>query len=77
MSGGVFYSYHLPGEEAGQTPYPADIINTQVIIEHILDDERGFGHKLEFVGFHGLPWRADGKDINVGGGHGFNTPGVH
>lgn len=76
VSGGVFYSYHLPGSDAGETTYPADIINTRLIVEHIFNDKRGLGYNLEFVGFHGLPWRADGKDINVGGRHGFNSLGV-
>jgi len=76
ISGGVFYSYHLPGNDAGKNTYAADIVNTRLIIEHILDDTRGLGYSLEFVGFHGLPWRADGKAINVGGQHGFNTLGV-
>lgn len=76
ISGGVFYSYHLPGSDAGQTTYTADIINTRLILEHILDDQRGFGYNLEFVGFHGLPWRLDGHEINKGGRHGFNTLGL-
>ena len=76
ISGGVFYSYHLPGSDAGQTTYAADIVNTRLIIEHILDDKRGFGYNLEFVGFHGLSWRADGHRINVGWQHGFNTLGI-
>ncbi len=76
ISGGIFYSYHLPGSDAGQNTYAADIVNTRLIIEHILDDKRGLGYSLEFVGFHGLTWRADGKAINVGGQHGFNTFGV-
>ena len=76
ISGGVFYSYHLPGSDAGQTTYPADIVNTRLIIEHILDDARGIGYNLEFVGFHGLSWRADGKSINSGGRNGFNSLGI-
>jgi hypothetical protein len=76
VSGGVFYSYHLPGTSAGQTTYPADIVNTRLIIEHILDDKRGFGYNLEFVGFHGLTWRADGHQITTGVKNGFNTLGV-
>ena len=76
ISGGVFYSYHLPGSDAGQTTYPADIVNARLIIEHILDDKRGFGYNLEFVGLHGLPWRADGHEINSGGKNGFNVLGI-
>lgn len=76
ISGGVFYSYHLPGSDAGQTTYTADIVNTRLILEYILDDKWGFGYNLEFVGFHGLTWRADGHSINTGGGNGFTTLGV-
>ncbi len=76
ISGGVFYSYHLPGSDAGQNTYPADIVNTRLILEHILDDKRGFGYNLEFVGFHGLTWRADGHQVNTGTKNGFNTFGL-
>ncbi|MGH7206937.1 MAG: hypothetical protein ACREI2_12100 [Nitrospiraceae bacterium] len=76
ISGGVFYSYHFPGSDAGQTTYPADIVNTRLIVEHILNDQRGFGYNLEFVGFHGLSWRADGHQINAGGRNGFNSLGL-
>jgi hypothetical protein len=76
ISGGIFYSYHLPGSDAGQTTYPADLVNTRLIVEHIINDKRGFGYNLEFVGFHGLPWRADGHTITVGGRNGFNTLGL-
>jgi len=76
ISAGIFYSYHLPGSDAGQTTYPSDIVNTRVVIEHMLDDKRGFGYNLEFVGFHGLSWRANGHTINVGGQNGFNSLGV-
>jgi len=76
LSGGVFYSYHFPGSDAGMNTYPADIVNTRLILEHILDDQRGFGYNLEFVGFHGLSWRADGHEINAGGKNGFNSLGL-
>lgn len=76
ISAGVFYPYYLPGSDGGQNTYASDIVNTRVIIEHILDDKRGFGYNLEFVGFHGLPFRADGHEINVGGRHGFTSLGV-
>ncbi|MCW5778512.1 MAG: hypothetical protein KIT71_03340 [Nitrospira sp.] len=76
VSAGVFYSYHLPGSQSGETTYPSDIINTRLIIEHILDEKRGFGYNLELVGFHGLTWRADGHQVTTGGKNGFNTFGV-
>ncbi|MGH7252921.1 MAG: hypothetical protein ACREIE_03880, partial [Nitrospiraceae bacterium] len=76
ISGGVFYSYHFPGSDAGMNTYPADIVNTRLILEHIVDDNRGFGYNLEFVGLHGLSWRADGHEINAGGKNGFNSLGL-
>ncbi len=76
LSGGVFYSYGFPGSDAGMTTYPADLVNTRLIIERFLDDKRGLAVNLEFVGFHGLPFRLDGHNINVGGQHGFNSLGV-
>ncbi len=76
ISGGVFYSYHLPGSDAGEGTYTADIVNTRVALEHILDDRKGFGYGLEFVGLHGLPWRADGHAMNRGFTHGFSSLGI-
>lgn len=76
ISGGFFYSYHLPGSSAGQNTYAADLVNTRLIIEHILNDEKGFGYNVEIVGLHGLTWRADGHTINDGGRNGFNSLGV-
>lgn len=76
ISAGLFYSYHLPGSDAGANTYAADIVNSRLIVEHILDDRRGFGYNIEIVGFHGLPWRADGHQITVGGRNGFNSLGV-
>jgi len=76
ISGGVFYSYHLPGREMNMNTYPADVINTRLAFEHILDDKKGFGYGLEFIGLHGLPWRADGHAMNRGFQHGFNSLGI-
>jgi hypothetical protein len=76
ISGGMFYSYSLPGNEGGVNKYPGDLVNTRLIIEHILDDKNGFGYNLEFVGLHGLTFRADGHEVNAGGINGFTTLGV-
>ncbi len=46
FTGGIYYSYMAPGHTAGTNTYVGDIINTRFIIEHILDDERGFGYNL-------------------------------
>ncbi len=65
ISGGIFYTYTNPGSTAGMNTYTGDIVNTRVIIEHILNDERGFGYNLEFVTLHGLSHRLDGHQLNV------------
>ena len=76
ISGGVFYSYSLPGHEDGQNKYPGDLINTRLIIEHILDDKNGFGYNLEFISLHGLTFRADGHTVNAGQTSGLTSFGV-
>ena len=65
ISGGVFYSYAVPGSSAGMSTYGGDIVNTRLIFEHILDESKGFGYNLEFVTIHGLPFRMDGHDVTV------------
>jgi hypothetical protein len=65
ISGGVFYTYTNPGSTAGMNTYPGDIVNTRLVIEHILNDERGFGYNLEFVTLSGLPHRLDGHQVNI------------
>ena len=65
ISGGVFYTYTAPGSTAGMNTYPGDIVNTRLIIEHILNDKRGFGYNLELVTLHGLPHRLDGHALNI------------
>ena len=76
FSGAVFYSYHLPGEQANEATYPSDIINTRVAMEYFLNDAYGLAYNLELVTLHGLPWRADGHPINRGSAHGFNVIGL-
>ena len=65
ISGGVFYTYSTPGSTNGMNTYAGDIINGRLIIEHILNDTRGFGYNLEFVTLNGLSHRLDGKTVNV------------
>jgi hypothetical protein len=36
-----------------------------LVIEHILNDSRGFGYNVELVTLNGLSWRLDGKTVNV------------
>lgn len=65
LNGGVYYSYTAPGSTAGMNTYNGDIINTRFIVEYIADDKRGLGFNLEFLTLHGLPFRADGHDLNL------------
>ena len=76
ISGGAYYTYQVPGSNAGQTTYTPDLINTRLIFEHILDDKTGFGYNLEFIGLHGTTWRADGHSINRGQPSGSQVLGV-
>lgn len=64
ISGGLFYTYTAPGSTAGTSTYSGDIVNTRLIVEHILNEANGFGHNIELVGIHGLPFRADGHRTN-------------
>ncbi len=65
LSGGIFYTYDTPGNKDGMNTYGGDIVNTRFIIEHILDDDRGFGYNLEFLTLHVVPHRLDGHDLNL------------
>jgi len=76
INAGVYYTYHPPGSEGTDTTYPPDIINTRLIIEHILSERYGLAYNLEFVGQHGLPWRVDGHSINRGPRNGSTFLGV-
>jgi hypothetical protein len=76
ISGGVFYTYAMPGSEGGTTTYVPDLVNTRLIFEHILDDKKGLGYNIEFIGLHGLTWRADGHALNRGKQNGFNILGI-
>lgn len=76
VSAGVFYTYALPGSSEGITTYTPDIVNTRLIFEHILDDKRGFGYNIEFIGLHGTTWRLDGHESNRGRRSGLQTIGI-
>jgi hypothetical protein len=76
ISAAVFYSYNAPGESNGQTTYTGDLINTRLIVEHILDDKNGFGYNVEVSTLSGLTWRADGHPLNAGQKNGFTIIGV-
>ena len=76
VSGGVFYTYAFPGSSEGITTYTPDIVNTRLIFEHILDDKKGLGYNIEFVGLHGTTWRADGHATNRGQRSGSHIFGI-
>jgi hypothetical protein len=76
ISAAVFYTYAAPGSDARGTTYTGDVVNTRLIVEHILDDKRGFGYNVELSTLSGLPWRLDGHDLNRGARNGFTTIGV-
>lgn len=64
ISGGVYYTYSAPGNNAGQTAYVGDVINTRLIFEHFLDDKKGIAYNIELATVHTATWRADGHAIN-------------
>lgn len=76
LSGGVYYSYSAPGNDAGQTTYVGDIINTRIAYEHFISDERGMALNLEVATVHTATWRADGHSINRGQRSGSTIVGV-
>ena len=76
ISGGFYYTYALPGSDAGQTTYTGDVINTRLILEHFLDDQKGLAYNLEFVTVSTATWRADGHSINRGSLNGSTVIGV-
>lgn len=76
ISGGVFYTYAAPGSDGAITTYVGDTINTRLVLEHFLDDKRGFAYNLELITVHTATWRADGHAINRGAGSGSTVIGI-
>jgi len=76
ISGGVFYTYAAPGSTEGENTYTGDVINTRLVFEHFLNDEKGLAYNLEFVSLHTLTWRADGHSINRGPRSGSTVIGI-
>jgi hypothetical protein len=76
LSGGVYYTYSAPGNDAGQTTYVGDTINTRLTYEHFLDDTRGLAFNLELATVHTATWRADGHSINRGARSGSTVVGI-
>lgn len=67
ISGNVYYSYNAPGSgsEPGRTVYGGDLLNTHVALEHILDEQTGFGYLIETTTLHQLGTRLDGHPTNT------------
>ena len=76
ISSAVFYTHAIPGSEGSTTTYSPDVINTRLLVEHILNDEQGFGYNIEVSTLHGLAWRADGHSANRGQRNGFTIVGI-
>ncbi len=76
INAGAYYTYHPPGSEGADSTYVGDILNTRLVIEHILDERRGLAYNVEFVGLHSAPWRADGHALNRGALNGSNIFGI-
>jgi hypothetical protein len=76
ISGGVFYTHSAPGSEGGQTTYVGDVINTRLVFEHFLDDQKGLAYNLELATVHTAAWRLDGQTINRGTQHGSTVIGI-
>ncbi len=67
ISGNAFYSYNLPGSgsEPGITEYGGDLINTHLALEHVLNEDTGFGYLVELVTLQQLASRLDGHPVNT------------
>ena len=66
ISGGIYYSYALPGSSGGQAQYFGDIFQYRLVFEHFLVEKKGFAYAIEGIGLHGLPFRLDGHAVNAG-----------
>lgn len=66
VSGGLYYSYGVPVTQDGVPQHYGDILQYRLVLEHFLDDQRGFAYAVEFIGLHGLPFRLDGSAVNAG-----------
>ena len=67
ITANVFYSYNFPGSgsESGVTVYGGDLINTHLALEHVLDEETGFGYLIEMTTLRLLNGRLDGHAVNT------------
>jgi hypothetical protein len=66
ISGNVYYSYNLPGSgsEPG-TVYGGDLLLTHLALEHVLDEQTGFGYLLELTTMTQFATRLDGHPVNT------------
>jgi hypothetical protein len=67
ISGNVFYSYNFPGSgsEPNTTVYGGDLLNTHLALEHVLNEETGFGYLIEFTTLQQFGTRLDGHPVNT------------
>ncbi len=66
LSGGLYYSYALPGGSSGGGDYYGDIFQYRLAFEHVFDERRGLAYAIEGIGLHGLPFRLDGNPVDAG-----------
>jgi hypothetical protein len=76
INAGMYYTYHPPGNEGGDTTYVSDILNTRLVVEYIVSEKYGLAYNLELVSLHHMAWRTDGHAINRGPANGATTLGV-
>jgi hypothetical protein len=71
LFGAFFYSFSFPGSGvlpgATQSTFNqfGDIAQYRFAMEDVIDDRRGLGWILEFVGLSGLPFSIDGNTVNA------------
>jgi hypothetical protein len=53
-----------------------DVINTRLVFEHFLNDQKGLAYNLELATVHTASWRLDGQAINRGALHGSTVIGI-
>ncbi|HEY7534224.1 MAG TPA: hypothetical protein VH681_15750, partial [Nitrospiraceae bacterium] len=66
ISGNIYYSYNFPGSgsEPG-TVYGGDLLLTHLALEHVLNEQTGFGYLLELTTMNQFDNRLDGHPVNT------------
>jgi hypothetical protein len=67
VSGNVFYTHNFPGSgsDPSITEYGGDLISTHLALEHVLNEETGFGYLLELTTLQQLGTRLGGHPVNT------------